>query len=70
MSQNKTTAHQFCSVTPNDSVNYSGLSLRSQVAGYLLLVAGEVASSHGGLILVFINDAEMSKRDSRRRMQK
>ena len=25
----------------------SGLSLRFQVAGYLLLVAGEVASSHG-----------------------
>ena len=27
----------------------SGLSLRFQVAGYLLLVAGEVASSHGAL---------------------
>ena len=26
---------------------FSGLSLRFQVAGYLLLVAGEVASSHG-----------------------
>ena len=26
---------------------YSGLSLRFQVAGYLLLAAGEVASSHG-----------------------
>ena len=25
----------------------AGLSLRFQVAGYLLLVAGEVASSHG-----------------------
>ena len=25
----------------------TGLSLRFQVAGYLLLVAGEVASSHG-----------------------
>ena len=29
------------------SYHYSGLSLRFQVAGYLLLVAGEVASSHG-----------------------
>ena len=26
----------------------TGLSVRFQVAGYLLLVAGEVASSHGG----------------------
>ena len=26
---------------------YPGLSLRFQVAGYLLLVAGEVTSSHG-----------------------
>ena len=29
------------------SLLYTGLSLRFQVAGYLLLVAGEVASSHG-----------------------
>ena len=29
------------------SLMFAGLSLRFQVAGYLLLVAGEVASSHG-----------------------
>ena len=32
----------------------AGLSLRFQVAGYLLLVAGEVASSHGALQSILI----------------
>ena len=34
-------------VFPQKWLVFSGLSLRFQVAGYLLLVAGEVASSHG-----------------------
>ena len=36
---------EFCEFSPES--RYAGLSLRFQVAGYLLLVAGEVASSHG-----------------------
>ena len=49
----------------------TGLSLRFQVAGYLLLVAGEVASSHGASATsTFLpNGATAPKQQSSSRVQ-